>query len=187
MNPLLRTFQWASRRSRSVRILISPLGVIIFFLMVAAMVAASLYLDKWAGLPPLVPDHLKTNLSLVLIAPGLLLVLWSILQFKGKGGTPIPLNPASELVHTGPYKHVRNPMLLGWFILLFGLGVYLQSIFMFFVFTPLFILMNYMELRCVEELDLVDRLGEPYIIYRDSIPMFFPRVRKSSSKHRADQ
>ena len=67
-------------------------------------------------------------------------------------------------------------MLTGVFALLFGFGMFFGSVFLFFVFTPLFILINFWELKAIEEPELVKRLGQEYIEYRKKTPMFFPRL-----------
>jgi len=61
----------------------------------------------------------------------------------------VPLNPPPKLVTTGPYAHTRNPMLTGLFVLLFGLGLLLQSIALFCIFTPLFIILNVWEIKAL--------------------------------------
>jgi len=65
-------------------------------------------------------------------------------------------------------------MLTGVFSLLFGCGVLFGSISLLFVFTPLFIYINFWELKSIEEPELEKRLGEDYIEYRKRTPMFFP-------------
>ena len=65
-------------------------------------------------------------------------------------------------------------MLTVLFSLLFGFGVFFGSVFLLIVFTPLFILMNFWELKSIEEPELERRLGEKYIEYRKKTPMFFP-------------
>jgi protein-S-isoprenylcysteine O-methyltransferase Ste14 len=72
-------------------------------------------------------------------------------------------------------------MLTGVFALLFGFGIFFGSVSLLFVFTPLFILLNYWELKAIEEPELVKRLGQDYIEYRKMTPMFFPRF---SSKYK---
>jgi len=104
--------------------------------------------------------------------------LWSILHFIKVKGTPVPLNPPQKLVTTGPYAYIRNPMLCGVFILMFGLGILFNSISLVFIFTPLFILLNYFELRAIEEPELEKRLGRDYSKYKKMVPMFFPRLGK---------
>jgi protein-S-isoprenylcysteine O-methyltransferase Ste14 len=67
-------------------------------------------------------------------------------------------------------------MLTSVFMILFGLGVLLNSVSMIFIFSPLFILLMIWEIRAVEEPELEMRLGEQYIQYKKRVPMFFPRI-----------
>lgn len=105
-------------------------------------------------------------------------MLWSILHFIKVKGTPVPFNPPPKLVTTGPYAYVRNPMLSGVFILMFGLGILFRSISLVFIFTPLFILLNFLELKAIEEPELENRLGKDYSKYKKRVPMFFPKLKK---------
>jgi hypothetical protein len=66
-------------------------------------------------------------------------------------------------------------MLTGVFLFLFGIGLGLNSISLVLIFTPLYVLMNYWELKNIEEPELVKRLGDQYIDYRRRTPMFIPR------------
>jgi protein-S-isoprenylcysteine O-methyltransferase Ste14 len=68
-------------------------------------------------------------------------------------------------------------MLTGVFFLLFGLGFFLGSISMIFFFTPLFIAINFWELKTIEEPELEKRLGETYLAYKRKTPMFLPRLK----------
>jgi len=63
-------------------------------------------------------------------------------------------------------------MLTGVFSLLFGFGVFFGSRFLLFVFTSLFIYINFWELKSIEEPELEKRLGVDYIKYRERTPMF---------------
>ena len=110
----------------------------------------------------------------------MLLIGWSVQNFLKVKGTPVPFNPPPQLVTSGPYAYTRNPMLTGVFALLFGFGIFFGSVSLLFVFTPLFILLNFWELKAIEEPELVKRLGQEYIEYREMTPMFVPRF---SSRH----
>jgi len=68
-------------------------------------------------------------------------------------------------------------MLTGVFIMLFGLGAMFGSVSLVFIFTPLFILVNVMELKAIEEPELGKRLGEEYLEYKKRTPMFVPDLR----------
>jgi protein-S-isoprenylcysteine O-methyltransferase Ste14 len=103
-----------------------------------------------------------------------LVVLWSVTCFIKAKGTPVPFNPPKDLVTTGPYARVRNPMIMGVFIILFGIGIYLCSYSLILLYLPAFIFLNYMELKKVEEPELEKRLGERYLEYKNKTSMFLP-------------
>jgi len=157
-NIIVDIFYKVATGSKKVRTLLTPIGISFFFIFVGLLIFLSLWLP-------------------VLIF-GFTLILWSILHFLKVKGTPVPFNPPPKLVITGPYAYVRNPMLSGVFITLFGLGILLQSFSLFFIFVPLFILINYIELKTIEEIELEKRLGKEYLEYKRRIPMFFPRIKR---------
>ena len=96
--------------------------------------------------PKLISYPLNLSISLFILTLGLFLIFWSILHFIKVKGTPVPFNPPPKLVTTGPYAYVRNPMLSGVFILMFGFGILFNSISLVFLFTSLFILLNFLEI-----------------------------------------
>ncbi len=158
------------------RRILTPVAPVVFFGIVTLVVAASLWVDRKLGLPRFPGPRAGFVISLPLLAGGCFLSGWSVLSFLRSRGTPIPFNPPPELVVTGPYAHTRNPMLSGLFLLLFGLGSYLGSLSMVFLFTPGFIGLMVWELKAVEEPELEMRLGQRYADYRRSVPMFLPRI-----------
>ena len=162
--------------SRRVRNLFTPLGAILFGLFIVVFISLALYVDRLTGLTDLFPENLNILLSLPFFLVALVLIGWSVQTFLKFKGTPVPFNPPPQLVTSGPYAHARNPMLSGVFALLFGLGMLLESVSLLFIFTPLFIGVNVWELRAIEEPELVKRLGQEYIEYRERVPMFFPSL-----------
>ncbi len=167
--------------SRRVRNFFTPIGAIFFGLLIFVFVIMALYLDRLLGLT----DIFTGQLNIILFSPFFLLALfligWSVQNFFKVKGTPVPFNPPPQLVTSGPYAYTRNPMLTGVFALLFGFGIFFESVSLLFVFTPLFIFVNFWELKAIEEPELVKRLGQEYIEYRKITPMFFPRL---SSKYK---
>ena len=179
---LINVFYKGATSSKKVRPLLTPAGLVLFFSFLALFIVVPLQLDKFLGLPKLPPGSLNIIVSVPILVIGLFLMVWSNLHFVRVKGTPVPFNPPPELVTTGPYAYVRNPMLTGVFILLFGLGVLLQSISLVFIFTPLFILLNVFELKAVEEPELEKRLGKEYVKYKKSVSMFIPRSKVRTKK-----
>jgi len=170
-------FYGAAMGSRKTRNLLTPAGIVFFFGLIALFIFVALQVDKFLGFPKLLPTSLNIIISAPILAIGLFLIIWSNLHFVRVKGTPVPFNPPPELVTTGPYAHVRNPMVAGVFVLLFGLGVLLRSISLVSIFTPLFILLGVWELKAVEERELERRLGKDYAGYKKRVPMFIPRLK----------
>jgi protein-S-isoprenylcysteine O-methyltransferase Ste14 len=174
---LIEIFYRVATGSREMRNLLTPPGIVFFFGFIALFIFAALQVDKFLDFPKLLSTNLNIIVSVPILAIGLFLMTWSILHFIRVKGTPVPFNPPPKLVTTGPYAHVRNPMVTGVFVLLFGLGVLLSSISLVSIFTPLFILLNVWELKAVEERELERRLGKDYIEYKKKVPMFIPRLK----------
>ena len=171
----------AATGTRKTRALLTPIGITIFGLFTALFVLAGLLVDKLLGFPGLVPESARLVASMPLIAVGVLLTGWSALHFLKVAGTPVPFNPPPKVVSSGPYRYSRNPMVLGVFILLFGLGFAFNSISVVFLFTPLYVLVNVWELKHIEEPELIQRLGDEYVEYRNRTPMFLPGLGRVSS------
>tara|TARA_B100002003_G_C13630541_1_gene322596 strand:+ start:262 stop:507 length:246 start_codon:yes stop_codon:yes gene_type:complete len=75
----------------------------------------------------------------------------TVYSFFRDRGSPAPINPPQKLVTTGLNSWIRNPMILGWIIMLFGVGLLLGPISLIVTFPPLFILLNVLYLKTVEE------------------------------------
>lgn len=114
------------------------------------------------------------HVGLVLIALGVVAYIWcsGSFVFYAKG-TPIPFTPTKELVVTGLYKYVRNPLyiagtlvLLGETLLFLSKGIFIYTLIMFGVFN-IHVLM--------EENHLEDTFGKKYEQYRKDVPRWIPR------------
>jgi len=166
----------AATGTKKNRTLLTPIGVMIFGAFTALFVIAALWVDRLLSLPSLLPDGAKLPVSIPVMAVGLAVTAWSGFHFLRVKGTPVPFNPPPEVGTTGPYRYARNPMLTGVFLFLFGLGFAVGSFSLVFFFTPLFILVNLLELKEIEEPELVKRFGDEYIEYQRKTPMFIPRL-----------
>jgi len=166
-----------STGTRELRNLLTPVGVIIFGAFVFLFYLAATYSDNILNFPKLNLNVWNIIIAALLLILGLFYVGWSVVHFLKGNGTPVPVNPPPKLICTGPYLHTRNPMLTGVFFMLFGMGFWMGSLSMILIFTPLFIIGNTLELKKIEEPELEKRLGERYIDYKKSTPMFIPDLR----------
>ncbi len=164
----------AASGTRMTRVLLTPLGMLIFCVFSALFVLAAIFLDSLLDFNGLLPEVVRLPVSVPTILFGIALTFWSAFHFLKVKGTPVPFNPPPKLVCTGPYRYVRNPMLAGVFMILFGIGIFLNSTSLVLIFTPLYVILNVWELKYVEEPELAKRLGNVYIEYRRKTPMFIP-------------
>ena len=163
--------------TKKTRTLLTPIGVVIFGAFTGLFVILAVIVDRWLSLLWPLSSGLSWLIAAPLIAIGVGLTAWSASHFLKVKGTPVPFNPPPTLVMTGPYQFIRNPMLTGVFLLLFGIGFAIKSLSLVVLFTPLFVLANVWELKEIEEPELVKRLGEDYVAYQKRTPMFIPRMR----------
>jgi protein-S-isoprenylcysteine O-methyltransferase Ste14 len=154
--------------------LLTFLGGMFFSSVVLFIIFLAFVSDKLLGLPAWPPSPANLILSIPLLVAGIWLWLWSVLTFIKSRGTPVPLSPPPKLVDTGPYAYSRNPMLSGVFLMLFGIGFLFQSLSLVIIYTPMFMVITFLEFKMIEEPELEKRLGAPYVEYRKKVPMFFP-------------
>ena len=108
---------------------------------------------------------------------GVALFLWCVALFANVGrGTLAPWDPTQRLVATGPYRFVRNPMISGVAGILAGEALLLRSP-RVAVWLALFIVINEVYFRLVEEPGLERRFGDEYRRYRAVVPRWIPGAR----------
>jgi len=160
------------------RVPVTAMGLLFWFCLTALLVFASLWLDSSSHFPKFVSPPASLIIGSILLVPGAAVCLWTTMRFFWARGSPVPLNPPQELVTTGLYAYVRNPMVSGWIWGMFGLGVLLGSISFAFIFTPLFLMLNALYLKAIEEMEMEKKFGDEYLKYKQRVPMFIPRLRK---------
>ncbi|MFC2006147.1 methyltransferase family protein [Chloroflexota bacterium] len=162
--------------SERLKMIITLPVALLFFGLVAIFVLASIWVDRRFIFFHFEPAQWTTGLSITLCIIGWLICAWPAIVFLRTRGTPVPFNPPPRLITTGPYAYIRNPMLLGLFIFLLGLGTLFNSLSLIFIFTPLFILINVLYLKAIEEKEMGKKFGKQYLEYKKKVPMFIPKL-----------
>jgi|SRR4051812_2111045 protein-S-isoprenylcysteine O-methyltransferase Ste14 len=113
--------------------------------------------------------------TLVLI--GLMIMVVCISSFIRIGhGTLAPWSPTKKLVVRGLYRYVRNPMILGVWIVLLGEALALKSQ-NILIWAASFFVINTIYFIVYEEPDLEDRFGEEYRDYKKHVSRWLPRLK----------
>ena len=125
--------------------------------------------------------HIETGVMSFLAVPlwliGALIVLWCFWDFTFKGrGTPLPTDPPMELVTTGPYHYIRNPIYVG--VLSIFLGHFLWfGYWALLLYTILAFLGVHLFIVLYEEPTLKRRFGAAYEDYLKKVPRWIPKIR----------
>ncbi|MBS1787699.1 MAG: isoprenylcysteine carboxylmethyltransferase family protein [Acidobacteria bacterium] len=102
--------------------------------------------------------------------------LWSGVTMSWLGaGTPLPVDGTRQLVVSGPYAFVRNPMALAGLGQGLAVGIYLGSAMVMLYAVAGSLVWNFIA-RPVEEVELVEKFGEPYKWYRAEVKCWWPRL-----------
>ena len=106
---------------------------------------------------------------------GGLIVLWSFRDFTFEGrGTPLPMDPPKELVVTGPYHYVRNPIYGG--VILIFLGHFLWfGYWALLVYAVLAFIVVHLFIVFYEEPTLKKKFGPAYEEYLKRVPRWIPK------------
>jgi protein-S-isoprenylcysteine O-methyltransferase Ste14 len=107
------------------------------------------------------------------------MLVWTVRLFNrvGKGtlGVGKVMGEPVNLVVRGPYRHVRNPMISGVLAILLGEAALAASGGLLLWFA-IFLTFQLIAIRFWEEPHLAQRYGSDYLIYRQNVPRWIPRV-----------
>jgi len=154
----------------------TALRSILFFILAPGMVAGFIPLGLLRTGP-----HLQTGLFSYLAFPlwiiGIGMLVWCFWDFLDKGkGTPAPIDPPKELVVSGLYNYVRNPMYVG--VLLVIIGHFLWFGFWSLLIYALIVFLGFSSFVIFyEEPNLKQRFGAGYDEYLKRVPRWIPRFK----------
>lgn len=125
---------------------------------------------------PTYENALMRGLGLISLIAGIGLFVYCSVIFKIKGrGTPVPIEPPKKLVASDIYKYTRNPIYLGYWLIVFG-EFLLFGHFLLLLYLLLFMLANHLYVVVFEEKELKRRFDGSYTDYTKKVPRYFPRL-----------
>jgi protein-S-isoprenylcysteine O-methyltransferase Ste14 len=105
---------------------------------------------------------------------GHFLFLWSVLE-RGRYAVSWEMQEDHQLVTSGPYRYIRHPSYLAYFLMFFGLFLMLLNL---AALVPLVAIPGYVGVTFYEEQLLIRRFGSKYVEYQKRTGRFLPRVKR---------
>jgi protein-S-isoprenylcysteine O-methyltransferase Ste14 len=114
-----------------------------------------------------------------LVIGGLSMLVWTVVLFdkigQGTLGAGSVMGEPVNLVVSGPYRYVRNPMITGVASILLGEAALAGSGWLL-IWFGVFCLLQTVAIRFWEEPHLTKRFGNDYIYYTQNVPRWIPRT-----------
>jgi protein-S-isoprenylcysteine O-methyltransferase Ste14 len=136
----------------------------------------SVLTDSWLQLHFLYDSWVQA-VGISLTVFGYFLFIWSVLA-RGRYSTAWEMPENHRLVKCGPYRYVRHPSYLAYFILFTGLFLTLLNI---VAIIPLLAIPGYVRITVIEEELLARRFGDVYKQYQQETGKFWPKRKRQVS------
>jgi protein-S-isoprenylcysteine O-methyltransferase Ste14 len=118
-------------------------------------------------------DPWRAGLGLVLFVAGLGFAIWARVHIGHNWGTPMTQKEDPELVTSGPYHLVRNPIYSG--ILIAGIGTAVALSWLWLIAVGL-VGAYFVYSATIEQRYMAEQFPDTYPAYRRSTKMFLPYV-----------
>ena len=160
------------------------LGSLVFFIIAPGTILGLIpwSLTGWRIGPPFFGIQALRWVGVALIVLGLLPLLSSFARFAWDGlGTPAPIAPPTNLVVTGFYRRVRNPIYVALIAIILGQAM-LMGDWRLVVYGALLWVFFHVWVVAVEEPTLEQTFGKEYEAFRAAVPRWIPRMTPWRSK-----
>ena len=176
-----RFLKWSRRehpfRARMTATLLA--GILFLIILPYLLLVICPSVDEGLGINVFTPGIASVFVGGILMAIGFFFGFWSILlQLTQARGTPFPMMPTQSLLTNGPFRFCRNPMTFGTVSAYLGIAIAaVTPVGVALVLSLASLLVIY--LKGVEEKELAERFGQPYLDYMRTVPFLLPRWPKS--------
>ena len=153
-------------------------GSALFFVVAPCVLAGLIpwWMTRWEFRPAFLGLEVTRAIGVLLILVGLPGLVDSFARFALQGlGTPAPIAPTKNLVVTGLYRYVRNPIYVAVVAIILGQAM-LFGDWRLVVLGALFWLFWHLFVVTYEEPTLQRTFGAEYQTYRANVPRWIPRV-----------
>ncbi len=154
------------------------LGSVVFFLIAPCTLAGLVpwLITGWQLQPPFLALELTRGVGAAMIVAGVLGLVDAFARFALQGlGTPAPIAPPRNLVVTGLYRYVRNPIFVAVVAIILGQAL-LMAEWRLIVYGALLWLAFHVQVVVYEEPTLSQTFGSEYAAFRAAVPRWIPRI-----------
>ena len=149
---------------------------LLFFILAPGMVAGVIPLALFRT-----GSQIQTGLFSYLAFPfwlsGVATLLWCFWDFIVKGrGTPAPIDPPKDLVVSGLYNYVRNPMYVGVLWVIIGHFLWF-GFWNLLIYAAIIFIAFHTFVTFYEEPNLKQRFGATYEDYLKRVPRWIPKFK----------
>ncbi|OLQ80527.1 protein-S-isoprenylcysteine methyltransferase [Photobacterium proteolyticum] len=112
----------------------------------------------------------STLAAVIITLLGAIIAISGVLAFRKARTTANPMEPqdASTLVNSGVYRVTRNPMYLGFLLMLVGFGIFLQSAYSLVLCVGFILYMNRFQIE-PEERFLEVHFQDEFVLYKGKV------------------
>jgi len=154
------------------------LGSVLFFVVAPSVLAGLIpwWMTGWEFQPPFFDLQATRAVGILLIVAGLPGLVDSFARFALQGlGTPAPIAPTQNLVVTGLYRYVRNPIYIAVVAVILGQAI-LFGDWRLMTYGGLMWLGFHAFVLAYEEPVLAQTFGAQYEDFRANVPRWIPRL-----------
>ena len=137
-------------------------------IVIVALALASTQQDSWVIPASELLAKLAQQIGKISIGLGVVALLFAYGAMARYRTTINPRKHSSAVVTTGIYRFSRNPIYIGWFLLIFGQGVINRSMSQIAIAVVMILLLHF-AVVLNEEKYLADVFGDQYLDYKNKV------------------
>jgi len=122
----------------------------------------------WINPLPFLQENLTLPLGVSLIIISIILVITAFRAFKKAKTNIDPRKPTTSIVSTGLYRFTRNPIYLSMTLLILGIAIWVNTLWILVMLVPVLLVMQF-GVIVREEAYLTKKFGKEYFRYKSRV------------------